>query len=163
VWTGRVKEIYIAERASGPMLGRSEAAAVAGRGLEGDRYYAGEGFYSHHPGPVRELSLIEHEVLTQLGRAHNLPLPPGAHRRNLVTEGVPLGHLIGRRFRIGQAVAEGVEIAEPCRHLVEVTGERQILSALIHRGGLHAAVVTSGRIQLGDAIAPLDATAPGDR
>jgi MOSC domain-containing protein YiiM len=67
---------------------------------------------------------------------------------------VPLGHLLGRRFRIGETLIEGLEIAEPCKHLVAVTGRRQILSALIHRGGLHACIVEGGTISVGDVVEP---------
>jgi MOSC domain-containing protein YiiM len=149
-----VKRYYIASAAGEPMESLGETTAIAGRGLAGDRYAEGEGFYSWFAGPLREVSLIEAEVLEALRRDHNLDLPPGAHRRNIVTRGVPLGHLIGREFRVGEAVLSGVEISEPCGHLAEVTGITGVLSPLIHRGGLHAAVVSGGVVQIGDAIVP---------
>ncbi len=154
MWQGAVAEIYITSGAGEPMRSLSAASAVAGRGLDGDRYALGAGFYSWFAGPLREVSLIEEEVLEALRCDHNLDLPPGAHRRNIVTCGVPLGHLIGREFRVGEAVFRGVEISEPCQHLVEVTGIRGVLSPLIHRGGLHAAVVVGGEVRVGDTVAP---------
>lgn len=153
-WQGTVAEIYIASAAGEPMKALAQATAIAGRGLAEDRYAEGAGFYSWFAGPLREVSLIEAEVLEALRRDHNLDLPPGAHRRNIVTRGVPLGHLIGREFRVGEAVLRGVEISEPCGHLVEVTGIEGVLSPLIHRGGLHAAVVGGGMMRVGDAIVP---------
>jgi MOSC domain-containing protein YiiM len=153
-WQGAVAEIYVASAAGEPMQALIETTAHAGRGLAGDRYAEGAGFYSWFAGPLREVSLIEEEVLETLRRDHNLPLPPGAHRRNIVTRGVPLGHLIGREFRVGEAVLRGVEISEPCRRLVDVTGIKGVLSPLIHRGGLHAAVVSGGVVRVGDAIVP---------
>ncbi len=153
-WQGTVAELYVANAAGEAMQARVEATAIAGRGLAEDRYADGAGFYSWFAGPRREVSSIEAEVLEALRRDHNLDLPPGAHRRNIVTHGVPLGHLIGCEFRVGEAVLRGVEISEPCAHLAEVTGMRGVLSPLIHRGGLHAAVVSGGLMGVGDAIKP---------
>jgi len=150
MWRGEIVSIHIAPTGGAPMLPVPEIRAVAGRGLEGDRYFKGEGFYSWYKGPLREVSLIEEEVLEALRRDHRLDLPPGITRRNIVTRGVPLGHLVGRSFRVGEVVMRGVEICEPCKHLVDVTGIRGILSPLIHRGGLHAEILTDGSIRVGD-------------
>lgn len=132
------------------------ARAVAGRGLEGDRYYEEEGFYSDHPGPIREVSLIEEETIQALRRDHNLVLVPGATRRNILTRGVPLNHLVGREFRVGEATLRGAELCEPCKHLVDVTGMESLLPTLVHRGGLHAQILSGGLIRAGDAIEPTD-------
>lgn len=160
MWSGSVRDIFIAEAAGAPMAVCDAVTAIAGRGLEGDRYFGGRGFYSLHDGPIRELSLIEAEVLDLLASAHGLALAPGETRRNITTIGVPLGHLVGKRFQVGEAIVEGVEICEPCKHLVEVTGRRGILSALVHRGGLHAAIVRNGVIRPGDDVRPVDLHTP---
>lgn len=159
-WRGAVRSIYVAETVGAPTAPRDEVRAVAGRGLEGDRYFKGEGFYSWFAGLLREVSLIEEEVLDRVRADHNLDLAPGVHRRNIVTRGVPLGHLIGREFRVGGATLRGVEICEPCKHLIDVTGLRGILSPLIHRGGLHAEVVAGGLIRVADVVDPVDGGTP---
>jgi MOSC domain-containing protein YiiM len=155
-WRGVVTDIHIATTGGAQMVATEQVNAVVGRGLEGDRYFSETGFYSWFGGPIRHVSLIEWEVLERLRLDHDLPLEPVATRRNIVTRGVPLGHLIGRRFRVGGATLRGVEICEPCGHLVELTSNRPLLSALIHRGGLHAEIVTGGMIQLGDMIEAVD-------
>lgn len=154
MWQGQVGAIYVAESTGAPMTATAETSALTGLGLAGDRYAKGEGFYSWAAGPWREVSLIEEEVLETVLRDHRLALPPGAHRRNIVTRGVPLGHLIGRTFRVGDALFRGVEISEPCAHLVELTGITGILSPLIHRGGLHAEILSGGAVRIGDLILP---------
>ncbi|GCE06756.1 MOSC domain-containing protein [Dictyobacter aurantiacus] len=156
MWTGNVISIHIADTVGAPMQALQMVRAVAGKGLEGDRYFKGEGFYSWFTGPLREISLIEAEVLERLERDHHLVLEPGETRRNIITRGVPLGHLIGQTFRVGSALLRGVEICEPCQHLVEVTGKKPLLSTLIHRGGLHAQIIADGVIQIGDAIEPIE-------
>ena len=136
------------------MVTRNSIRAIAGHGLEGERYFFGERFYSSFGGPLREDSLIESEVLERLAHDHYLELASGETRRNIITQGVPLGHLVGRTFRIGQVLMRGVEICEPCKHLVDVTGKNQLLSALIHRGGLHAQISTDGEIHTNDPVQP---------
>jgi MOSC domain-containing protein YiiM len=84
MWEGAVVSIHIAREAGGPMIGIDPALAVAGRGLEGDRYHDGRGFYSDHPGPIREVSLIEEETIEALRRDHNLALTPAITRRNIL-------------------------------------------------------------------------------
>lgn len=156
MWKGTVISIHIADTVGAPMQPMQAVRAVAGKGLEGDRYFKGEGFYSWFSGPIREISLIEAEVLERLEHDHHLILEPGETRRNIVTQDVPLGHLIGRTFRIGSALLRGVEICEPCQHLVEVTGKKPLLSSLLHRGGLHAQIIMDGVIQVGDVIEPAE-------
>jgi MOSC domain-containing protein YiiM len=156
MWTGTVISIHIASTAGAPMQLVQSARAVAGKGLEGDRYFKEEGFYSWFRGPLREISLIEAEVLELLEHDHHLVVEPGETRRNIVTQGVPLGHLIGRTFRVGSVLLRGAEISEPCQHLVEITGKQPLLSSLIHRGGLHAQIMTDGIIQIHDVIEPAE-------
>ena len=139
------------------MVELSTVVAVAGRGIEGDRYFLETGFYSDKPGPDRELTLIELEAVDALRRDHGLVLAPGEARRNVVTEGVPLNHLVEREFAIGEVIARGIRLCEPCTHLVEVTG-RRLLGPLVHRGGLRAQIIRGGRISLNDAVAPLGAS-----
>jgi MOSC domain-containing protein YiiM len=151
-WKGVVVSIHVAEASGAPMRPVGEARAVAGRGLEGDRYYEGRGYYSDHPGPEREVTLIEEETIEALERDHKLRVRPGETRRNVTTRGVPLNHLVGRRFRVGEVVLRGVELCEPCGHLVDATQKRSLLPTLVHRGGLHAQVLEGGVVREGDEV-----------
>jgi MOSC domain-containing protein YiiM len=152
VWAGIVQSIYIAPAAELPTRSVRTIEVVKGRGLEADRYFSETGTFSGRPGTGREVTLIESEALAAI-RAEGVALDPGAHRRNLVTLGVPLNHLLGRDFRIGEVVLHGARLCEPCAHLARLT-ERRTLPALIHRGGLRADIVRGGAIRAGDEIAP---------
>jgi hypothetical protein len=142
---GRVRAILIADRAEGPMATLGEARALAGRGLDGDRYAEGAGTFSAWDGRGRDLTLVEGEVLDELG------IGALDARRNLVTEGVRLDDLVGRRFVVGDVECEGARRCEPCAHLERLT-RPGILRALVHRGGLRADVLSAGAIRRGDAI-----------
>ena len=113
--------------------------AVAGKGLVGDRHF------TDNPGPGNALTLIEAEVLEDVG------LTGAQSRRQVVVRGVRLGDLIGKRFRVGDVECLGVEICEPCRHLQELT-RAGIIKALIHRGGLNADILSGGMITVGDEV-----------
>lgn len=156
-WNGRVVSLHVCSEAAQPMTEVPTVTAVAGRGIEGDRYFRGTGFYSDKPGPDRELTLIELETIDALRHDHGIELEPRETRRNVITEGVPLNHLVRREFRIGDAVARGIRLCEPCTHLVEVTG-RRVLGPLVHRGGLRAQIVKGGRISVDDLVSPVPDT-----
>ena len=113
--------------------------AVAGKGLVGDRHF------TDNPGTGNALTLIEAEVLEDVG------LTGAQSRRQVVVRGVRLGDLIGKRFRVGDVECLGVEICEPCRHLQELT-RPGIIKDLIHRGGLNADILSGGMITIGDEV-----------
>jgi MOSC domain-containing protein YiiM len=128
----------------------AEARAVAGRGLEGDRYHDGTGTY-FKPKPDCHLTLIETEALEALERDYQLVLPAQQSRRNLLTRGVALNHLTDTNFRVGEVELRGHGLCEPCKHLEKVAGQ-PVRAGLVHRGGLRAEVVRGGMISEGDAI-----------
>jgi MOSC domain-containing protein YiiM len=148
---GRVTGLWLADERGGDPSAREAVEAVAGRGLRGDRYFRP----AEAEGPGVEVTLIEREALLAAERDHGVTVPGGAHRRNLVTEGVPLNHLVGRRLRVGEAVVEGTALCEPCAHMESLAtdGARE---ALVHRGGLEGRIVASGTVRLGDRVVPAD-------
>lgn len=154
VFQGRLAAIHVGPRKAERLVAVAQARAVAGRGLEGDRYFLREGTYSKKPGPDREVTLIEAEAIEGVERDMKLRLEPRDSRRNLLTEGVPLNHLVGKRFRVGEAVLEGVRLCDPCGHLEALSALPGIKDALANRGGLRARIVEGALIRVGDAIAP---------
>jgi MOSC domain-containing protein YiiM len=148
--TGTVEFIYIAPAATAPTLSVKEALAIPGVGLEGDRYALRQGTF-FKPEPDFELTLIEAEAIEALERDYHVELAPGEARRNLVTRGVALNHLVGRDFQIGEVKAHGIRLCEPCSHLQRLTG-RSVIKGLLHRGGLRAQILTQGAIRVGDSL-----------
>ncbi|HET7572019.1 MAG TPA: MOSC domain-containing protein [Gaiellaceae bacterium] len=143
--TGSVAALLVAPAAEAPLVRVESAEAVAGRGLRGDRYGAGRGTFSGR-GRGYELTLVEADVLDAL------ELPWEEARRNVVTRGIELNALVGRRFAIGEVECVGRRLAEPCAHL-ERLSRPGLLRPLVHRGGLRADIVRGGEIAVGDAVA----------
>jgi len=148
---GTVHGIYIAARAKQPLDPVAEVRALAGQGLEGDRYCLGRGSLSRWPGAARQVSLIEREALDAVLQAHGIDLHQGRSRRNLVTEGIALAALKGQTFRIGTAVLRGVGLCQPCAFLERLT-IAGAFAALKGRGGLRAEILVEGVIRVGDSI-----------
>jgi MOSC domain-containing protein YiiM len=146
-----VVSIYIASAAKEPTAGVNKAHAVPGKGLEGDRYFNQAGTFSTHPAGDNELTLIEIEALDALRGECKVELKPGEARRNIVTRGVALNHLVGREFKIGPVSLRGIRLCEPCSHLETLT-RPGVKSGLVHRGGLRAQVLTEGTIRVGDPV-----------
>jgi hypothetical protein len=162
MWEGTVVSLHIAPEASAPMLCITEVRAFPGRGLVGDRYFIGTGFYSKKSSyGGREVTLIETEsvealfrgVLSADGERLGVKLTAAATRRNIATSGVPLNHLVDREFYVGPVLMRGTRLCEPCKHLEDLT-QHGVLSGLIHRGGLRAQILTEGVINVGNAVSP---------
>jgi len=149
---GRVESIHITSAAEAPMRSVKEINAIAGVGLEGDRYATQTGSFSAKPKPGRQITLIEAEAIAALERELGMVLGSGETRRNLVTRGVALNHLVGREFSVGGVRLRGHELCEPCGDLARMTGRLQILPGLVHRGGLRAEILEGGVIRVGDEL-----------
>lgn len=150
---GSLVAIQIGRQAEGPLESVPEVRAVPGKGLEGDRYFRGEGSFSKNPGGGREVTLVASEVLSLLEREHGIRLDPAETRRNLLTSGVTLNDLVGKVFQVGGIRMRGVRLAEPCSHLERLT-QPGVLKGLAHRAGLRAELLDEGVIRVGDAIVP---------
>lgn len=155
-FAGQLLGICITPEPAAPMQSVDSVEALAGVGLAGDRYALRAGTFQRKPAPhPQHVTLIEQEALEAAWRDHQTEITHLQTRRNLLTAGVPLNHLVGQTFRIGNVVIRGIELCEPCRHLQKLTFP-EILKPLIHRGGLRGEIVQGGTLRVGEAIVPAD-------
>ena len=145
-WQGELLHIHVASNAAAPMNELREARLVAGIGIEGDRYATGLGTYSKKQHLDRQVTLIEIEVLEAIARDRGIELAPSEHRRNLTTRGVPLGHLVGQYFRVGDCVLYGGRMNVPCLYLETLLGKK-VFKPLLNRSGLNCRIVIGGIIR----------------
>jgi MOSC domain-containing protein YiiM len=154
VTNGRVEGIYVAPEPEAPTAPVEEIRAVAGKGLEGDRKHRDRMPAAKAAKPGRDLTLIEAEAIEALARETGIELEPGESRRQVVTRGIRLNDLVGRRFSVGPLECIGIELCEPCSHLESLT-QPGVLRGLVHRGGLRADILRGGTLRPGDAVRPL--------
>jgi MOSC domain-containing protein YiiM len=148
--TGRVEGIFVTSEHGELPEPVESVRALAGRGLEGNRY-----FYDRKAPRGVALTLIAAEAVEAMEREHGFSLEARATRRNVVTRGIDVNELVGRRFRIGDVECEGVELCEPCAHLQSLTKDG-VIKGLAHRGGLNADILSDGEISVGDAVVAED-------
>jgi hypothetical protein len=146
---GRIRLVLVAERAGAPMRTCERVETVAGKGIVGDRYYTGLGHWSDPRWPDQEITLVEEETALRLGVAAQ------SLRRNIVTQGIELAALIGKRFRLGEGgpVLLGVRPCDPCAYIEGFT-RPGMLRELSEggAGGLRASILADGWLAAGAAI-----------
>jgi len=115
----------------------------AGWGIEGDR------FYGYRVGYRGQVTFIAWETYLAAKERFDRPaLKPDAFRRNVVTEGIDLNSLIGRRFTIDGIEFEGMDEARPC-HWMNSAIAPGAEDWLVGRGGLRVRVLSDGEIAVG--------------
>ena len=144
----RVEAIFISPNRGDLPHEVESATAVAGKGLEGNRYFdTGR--------PHQELTLIEQEQIEYALEEHGLEIDPAASGRNVLTSGIDLNSLVGKRFRVGDVECRGLELCEPCTTF-EARTAPGALKALVHRAGLNAEILSGGELRPGDAVTAVD-------
>ena len=153
----KVFAIYTTDQPGSALNSVSEARLEPGRGLVGDRYQRRTGTFSETLKDTHdwEITLIEAEEIQRFNDEQKTSLSPGAFRRNIVTSGVRLNDLVGRRFRVGASLLEGIRLCEPCAHLEKLT-VAGIVKAMVHRAGLRARIVEAAVVRPGDPIEDSD-------
>ena len=144
-----VEEIFVTAEGSTAMSRVDEVETVEGGGIRGDRYCEGTGFWTQY-GDVCQITLIEGEHLDEI-EEQGLTVRSGQHRRNIVTRGVDLLGLRGKRFRVGEVLLEFDRSRPPCKHVQDMS-ERGMTRALRNRGGICARVLEAGSIRARDTI-----------
>ena len=123
---------------------------IANKGIIGDRHF------KDYNDPFCQLSLIESENIDYYNTKYNLNIPYVDFRRNIITKGIRLNDLIGKKFLIGNVKVEGLDLCRPCRHLTEMLNQKNILKEFLRKGGLRCQILSSSKIVIGDEIKELD-------
>ena len=123
---------------------------LANQGIVGDRHF------NEFNDPYCQLSLIESENIDYYNLRYGLNIPYLDFRRNIITKGLKLNDLVGKKLLIGNVKAEGIDLCRPCRHLTEMLNQDNILKEFLRRGGLRCQILSSSNISVGDKITIID-------
>jgi uncharacterized protein YcbX len=150
--TAIVVGIYTTPTAGSALRSVSQARLETGKGLVGDRYHAAVGTFSTQVMAAdAEITLIESEEIDRFNSSQPTAHAPGEFRRNVVTRGVRLNDLVGRRFWAGSALLEVKRLCEPCGHLARLLVPA-VVDGMVHRAGLRAQFLSGGSVSVGDEI-----------
>lgn len=136
------------------MVQQDEVMAIAGCGLEGDRYTEGRGAFSNTRVEIRRhVTLIDAQALVDAAvdaeREGNEPFYPHETRRNIVTMHVDLNSMVGKTFFVGEVELRGVELCDPCERPSKLAGKKGFKKYFENRGGLRAEIQSDGLISTG--------------
>ena len=118
----------------------------ANQGIIGDRHF------KEFNDPYNQLSLVESENIDYYNIKYGLDISYIDFRRNIITKGIRLNDLVGKKFKIGKVELEGIDLCRPCRHLSEVLNQDNIIKEFLRKGGLRCQILSSSTINLGDEI-----------
>ena len=158
--TGIVVALFTVDRRAAPMKKVDQLYALAGRGIEGDRYFLGTGTYSKSPEPGRQVTLIKSEVLESLKNKLEINVKPEESRRNILTQGIEINDLIGTEFYVGTVRLRAHRITQPCLYLEKLLDQPGLYKELWDNGGISCEILSDGVIKERDIITaqylPLD-------
>ena len=141
-----VFKLGIAAKNNQPIKEVNSIEVLANKGIVGDRHF------NDINDPYNQLSLIESENIDEYNIKSGLDIPYINFRRNIITKGIQLNDLIGKKLQIGNVELEGVELCRPCRHLTEMLNQKNILKEFMRKGGLRCQILSSSKISIGDKI-----------
>ncbi len=119
-----------------------EIRCLAGRGIEGDRFFD---FKADYKG---QITFFAKEIYEELcARFDVKDKPPSVFRRNIITSGVDLNSLIGQEFEIQGVRFRGMAECSPCawQDQAFAPGTEEALQG---RGGLRAKILTDGVLRV---------------
>jgi len=122
---------------------------LANQGIVGDRHF------NEFNDPYNQLSLIESENIDYYNIKYGLNISYIDFRRNIITKGIQLNDLVGKKILVGDVELEGIDLCRPCKHLSETLGQENIIKEFLRRGGLRCKILTSSCIRVGDKISIL--------
>ena len=142
----KIFKLGISSKNNLPITEMNSIKVLANQGIEGDRHF------SEYNDPYNQLSLIESENIDYYNIKYGLNIPYIDFRRNVVTKGVKLNDLVGKRFFVGDVELEGIDLCRPCRHLCEVLNQDNIIKEFLRRGGIRCQILSSSTLTVGDKI-----------
>ena len=154
VATGSVVALFTVDRREAPMKQSEQINAIAGKGIEGDRYLLETGTYSKKPEPGRQVTLIQSEVLDSLKTKFDITVKPEESRRNVLTKGIEINDLIGTEFFVGPVRLKAHRLTRPCLYLENLLSQPGLYNELWENGGISCEILSGGVIKEGDVITP---------
>ena len=142
----KILKLGISSKNNMPIKEVNEIEVLSGKGIVGDRHY------NEFNDPYNQISLIESENIDDYNIRFGLNIPYIDFRRNVITKGIKLNDLVGKKIKVGNVELEAIDLCRPCRHLSEMLNQNNIIKEFLRKGGLRCQILSSSNIKVGDKI-----------
>ena len=143
---GAVLKLGIAKNNNQPIKEVNSIEVLANKGIIGDRHF------HEFNDPYNQLSLIESENIDDYNIRFGLNIPYIDFRRNVITKGIRLNDLVGKKLKVGSVELDAIDLCRPCRHLTEMLNQKNVLKEFLRKGGIRCQILSSSNIHVGDKI-----------
>ena len=143
---GKVLRLGIAKNNNQPIKEVHSIEVLANKGIIGDRHF------HEFNDPYNQLSLIESENIDDYNIRFGLNIPYIDFRRNVITKGIRLNDLVGKKLKVGSVELDAIDLCRPCRHLTEMLNQKNVLKEFLRKGGIRCQILSSSNIHVGDKI-----------
>ncbi len=145
-----VLKLGVAENSNQKIKEVKTINVLANKGIIGDRHF------QEINDPYNQISLIESESIDNYNIKFGLNISYIDFRRNVITKGVRLNDLVGKKFKVGDVALVGIDLCRPCKHLSENLNQNNIIKEFLRNGGLRCQILSSAKINVGDQIQLID-------
>ena len=143
---GKVLRLGITKNNNQPIKEVNSIEVLANKGIIGDRHF------HEFNDPYNQLSLIESENIDDYNIRFGLNIPYIDFRRNVITKGIRLNDLVGKKLKVGSVELDAIDLCRPCRHLTEMLNQKNVLKEFLRKGGIRCQILSSSNIHVGDKI-----------
>ena len=146
----KVLKLGITEKSNQKIKEVKTIDVLANKGIIGDRHF------QEINDPYNQISLIESENINNYNIKFGLNISYIDFRRNVITKGVRLNDLVGKKLKVGAVALLGIDLCRPCKHLSENLNQNNIIKEFLRNGGLRCQILSSAKINVGDQIQLID-------
>ena len=143
---GKVLKLGITKNNNQPIKEVNSIEVLTNKGIIGDRHF------HEFNDPYNQLSLIESENIDDYNIRFGLNIPYIDFRRNVITKGIRLNDLVGKKLKVGSVELDAIDLCRPCRHLTEMLNQKNVLKEFLRKGGIRCQILSSSNIHVGDKI-----------
>ena len=144
-----VTKICFTEKLGKEMQDVSSVEVISNKGIVNDRY-----FNDNNEKDI-QITIIESENIDYFNEKSKTNINYIDFRRNIITKGIKLNGLIGKKILIGKVRIKCHRLCDPCKYLQEKLRQNNSVKSMFYlykRGGLRCEILTNGRISVNDKI-----------
>ena len=141
-----VSNICITSESGQQMEVKQSVEVLANKGILQDRYF------NEINEKDTQITLIESENVEYINKSMGTNFLDIDFRRNIITKGIKLNQLVGKKIKVGPVTMKVHRLCDPCRYLQDLLNQKNLIKTLLNKGGLRCELLTNGKISKNDNI-----------